>query len=159
VDVHSKLGEWTRFDLYFPAEEEYSAPAPKPVEHTQVKPNEVTLLLVDDEDYVLNVLGDILEFLGYHVVKKNSGKEALKYYQDHQQAINYVIIDMKMPDWDGKTTLKELRKVNPNVKAILTSGIDEGPIDHSNLNGVLGFLRKPYSINQVSKSMEEILSK
>ncbi len=159
VDVHSKMGEWTRFDLYFPAEGEYSAPAPKPVEHEQVKPNELTLLLVDDEDYVLNVLGDILEFLGYHVVKKNSGREALKYYLNHQQNINYVIIDMKMPDWDGKTTLEELRKVNPNIKVILTSGIDEGPIDHSNLHGVLGFLRKPYSINQVSKSMEEILSR
>ncbi len=159
VDVHSKPGEWTRFDLYFPAEQEEIPLVSVSKKHQQIRPSDLTILLVDDENYVLNVLGDILEFLGYQVVKKNSGKEALQYYREHQNEINYVIIDMKMPEWDGKTTLRELQKVNPNIKAILTSGIDEGPIEDINLTGVKGFLRKPYSINQVSKSMEEILSR
>ena len=64
-----------------------------------------------------------------------------------------------MPGLDGRTTSRELRKINPKLNIIYTSGFDDEPISKENLKGVVGFLKKPYSIGQVSKSLGEIISK
>ena len=63
-----------------------------------------------------------------------------------------------MPQMDGRKTSAALRKINPDLKIIFTSGFDDQPITEENLAGVVGFLKKPYSINQVSKSLKEMLA-
>jgi DNA-binding NtrC family response regulator len=118
----------------------------------------MTILVIDDEDYVLNILADTLEYLGYDVVKFNSGKTAIDYVKTSNNKLHFAIIDLKMPDIDGRDTSMALRKIKPDLKIIFTSGFDDHPITEENMIGVVGFLKKPYTINQVKKSLKEILS-
>ncbi len=158
IEVDSVVNEGTRFDLYFPVDQEASEKVKQQERQSQVQPKDINLLIVDDEDYVLNILSDILEFLGYGVTKKGSGEEAVQLYKNGNQQFDYVILDLKMPKMDGRITSRELRKLNPKVKIIFTSGFDDQPLDDDDLAGVVGFLKKPYSINQIAKSLEEIFT-
>jgi len=60
---------------------------------------------------------------------------------------------------DGRMVSSELRKIKPDLKIIFTSGFDDHPVTDENLTGVVGFLKKPYSIKQVSRSLEEMIKK
>ncbi|MEJ2637116.1 MAG: ATP-binding protein, partial [Calditrichia bacterium] len=158
IEVDSKPNEGTRFDLYIPVNEEIPQEAkrgPQP----KVSPQNLQILIIDDEDYVLNILGDILDFLGYQIIKFNNGFDAVEYYERNSKAIDYIILDLKMPRMDGRMTSSELKKINPNANIIFTSGFDEHPTSDEHISGMVGFLKKPYSINQVAKSLEEILNK
>ncbi len=158
IEVDSRLNEGTRFDIFFPVDKSVAEKA-KFEEIQEIVSRDLTLLIVDDEDYVLNILGDILEFLGYTVIKQHSGQEAVTYYASHKDEIDYVIVDLKMPKMDGRATCAELRKIDPSTKIIFTSGFDDQPFDEESLAGVVGFLKKPYSINVVAKLLEEIFSR
>jgi two-component system cell cycle sensor histidine kinase/response regulator CckA len=157
IEVDSEVNKGTRFDLYFPVPDD--APTVEKPEAPEVKPQHLHILIVDDEDYVLNILGDILEFLGYQVTKFSNGHEAILYYQNNHDDVDYVIVDLKMPKLDGRATCAGLRKINPEVKIVFTSGFDDSPMSDEDSNGVIGFLKKPYSINLVSKTLKEMLVK
>jgi len=158
IDVSSKLNQGTQFEIYIPADVKPQKTF-EDKKDAEITPNNLHLLIVDDEDYVLNILGDILEFLGYKVTKVGSGREAVAFFKKYHSEIDYVIVDLKMPKMDGRVTSAVLRKIDPNVKRIYTSGFDDSPISEEDMKGVKGFLKKPYSINQVSKSLGEILAK
>jgi len=155
IDVSSEVNKGTKFDLYFPIDyrddEIESGEKIFPKDKQNLK-----LIIVDDEDYVLNILADTLEYLGYDVVKFNSGQSTLKYFKKYSSQINYAIIDLKMPEMDGRIVARELSQINPNVKIIFTSGYDDHPFPEEKIPGVIGFLKKPYSIKQVSRSLKEI---
>ena len=158
IEVSSKVDEGTRFDIYLPIDQRFKREeGEEPLEVQESKNKK--LLVIDDEDYVLNILADTLEFLGYEVSKFNQGRAAIEYLRQNNENIEYAIIDLKMPNLDGRTTSFELRKINPNLKIIFTSGFDDQPITEEDMIGVIGFLKKPYSIKQVSKSLTEILEK
>ncbi len=158
IEVKSELGKGTRFDIYFPAIEEKTEEKLERVEQ-QTSEKQLTFLIVDDEEYVLNILGDILDFLGYRPIKVSSGSEALSYFKEHWQEIDYVIVDLKMPKMDGRATFRALKEINPDAKIIFTSGFDDSPMSEEEISGSLGLLKKPYSINQVAKSLESFFSK
>lgn len=158
IEVDSIPESGTKFEIYLPGEKGAVSPKngnPK----KKVEPKDLHLLIVDDEDYVLNILGDILEFLGYRVTKKSSSLEAIEYYEQNKDDLDYIVVDLKMPKMDGRATSSALKKINPNVKVIYTSGFDDSPMSKEDLNGVVGFLKKPYSINQVSKVIEGLMGK
>ncbi len=158
IEVSSKTNDGTCFDIYLPIDQRFKREEGElPLEVHQSKNKK--LLVIDDEDYVLNILADTLEFLGYEVAKFNKGKSAIDYLNEIDENIDYAIIDLKMPELDGRATSYELRKINPNLKIIFTSGFDDQPITEQDMNGVIGFLKKPYSIKQVSRSLTEILEK
>jgi len=158
IEVKSKLNEGTQFDLYFPCEA-LASRVEEPEKVTDFETGNLKILIIDDEDYVLNILGDILEFLGHQVVKFNNGREALEYFRENHSEFEYVIVDLKMPNIDGRMTSSEMRKIKPDIKIIFTSGFDDSPLTDEDMSGVVGFLKKPYSINQVSKSLREIFAK
>ena len=64
-----------------------------------------------------------------------------------------------MPKMDGRATFKELKKINPDLKVIFTSGFDDTPMNGTEIDGCLGLLKKPYSINKVAKSLESFFVK
>ena len=157
IEVQSEIDKGTRFDIYFPVD----ATVQETVEHEEIERQEagnIKIMIIDDEEYVLSILADILEFLGYQIVKFSSGEAALEHFKNNNDSIDFAIIDLKMPQMDGRKTSAALRKINPDLKIIFTSGFDDQPITEENLAGVVGFLKKPYSINQVSKSLKEMLA-
>lgn len=156
IDVSNRNESGTRFDIYLPVEPTNNNEQDDNTIEIHENKN-IRLLLIDDEDYVLNILSDTLEYLGYDIVKFNNGRSAIQYLHSNKTNIDYAIVDIKMPDLDGRLTSQELRKINPNLKIIFTSGFDDQPINDENIAGVVGFLRKPYSIRQVSRSLKEIM--
>ena len=158
IEVFSEIDEGTRFDLFFPADKSFSRAA-RVAEMQKIEPQNLQILVIDDEDYVLNILGDILEFLGYRVIKKGSGQEAVSFYENHKNEIDFAIIDLKMPKMDGRATSAALKTINPAIKIVFTSGFDDSPMTDEDITGVVGFLKKPYSISQVSKSLKSIFQK
>lgn len=155
IDLKTKVGEGTRFDLYFPPSKD--APPhrmPKPILGPEEK---LKILLVDDEEYVLNILGDILEYLGYEPVRFMDGESAVKYFEKNYSEVHYAIVDVKMPKLDGIKTVKKLREVNPELPVIFTSGFEDGMLDKKDMQGIIGFLRKPYSVNTIARDISKLL--
>ncbi len=158
IEVTSRSNVGTSFDIYLPVDAGLKSPELVETQES-VNPKNFRILIIDDEEYVLNILGDILEFLGYQTIKKGSGSEGIEYYKEHGDDIDYLIIDIKMPKMDGRATFKELKRLDPDLKVIFTSGFDDTPMNGTEIDGCLGLLKKPYSINKVAKSLESFFVK
>jgi len=105
----------------------------------------VSVLVIDDDDAVREAIGDVLESLGIQVHQAADGQSGITLYYKHQGDIQLVILDLTMKGWDGAQTLHELRKFDPGVQVIVSSGHSEGQIiDRLKNVHVAGFLRKPY---------------
>jgi len=121
--------------------------------------NDKTVLLIDDEQFMIEVCELMLLRLGHKVFKANSGPEALSIFEGYKNQIDLVISDMFMPEMDGQELVGELRKIDYQVKVLLSSGgltdLDEKEIVNRGFNG---FIQKPYSMEALSEKMAEILN-
>jgi two-component system cell cycle sensor histidine kinase/response regulator CckA len=116
------------------------------------------ILVVDDEDSVRNVVCMSLEHVGYEVVAASSGQEALDEYKSANYDYDLLIIDMLMPGLSGEETFEELKALNPNVKALFISGYtSEASVENVLSSGGLGFLQKPFTIEQLTKKVVECM--
>ncbi|MBV7327332.1 response regulator [Chloroflexi bacterium TSY] len=124
------------------------------------KPSKTTVLVIDDNTLILESTTDLLEFLGLRILTATNGKEGLELYQKHQAEIGLVLLDIEMPVMDGPTTYNHLRRVNPDVKVIFSSGIDK----NNSLQKCLSqettpfFLSKPYELLEFTSVIEGALS-
>jgi len=114
-----------------------------------------TILMADDDEIVLNVGKLMLERMGFNVLTAKDGPEAIKVYKNNKDDIDLVISDTVMPG-DGEHLLKEIRKINPDEKILITSG------DVSKKPGILklkveGFIQKPYSLDDLSEIISKVL--
>jgi CheY-like chemotaxis protein len=118
-----------------------------------------TILLIDDEEMVLDVGTQLLSRLGYSVLTATSGTEAIDIYQVHKDQVQLIILDLCMPDMDGKQTYLYLKGLNPCIKVLLTTGLSmEGPTKDILAYGCNGFIQKPYRMSELSTKVSEILS-
>ena len=116
------------------------------------------VLLVDDEDVIRSVCGDILEELGYEVITAEDGEDAITKYRSYSDKIDLVILDMMMPKLNGRQTFQTLRGINPEIKVLISSGYN----DDQELADILqknntGTLQKPYKITDLSSKINELL--
>ncbi len=117
-----------------------------------------TILLVDDEDMIWDVLSDMLQDLGYQVLLAGDGQEAVEIYRSNPQAIDLVILDMLMPNMGGRETFFMLKELDPKVRVLASSGyVSQEEIQDVMDSGAAGFLRKPYHISDLAKKIKEIL--
>jgi len=156
IDVDSKKGHGTTFSIYLPASEK---PAHKAVKRAdQVLKGTETVLLVDDEEEIRQVGKDLLEAMGYQVLLATDGKEAVKLYKKHRDDIEIVLLDMVMPNMGGGETYDTMKKINPEIKALLFSGYSiTGKATEILERGCNGFLQKPFTMKALSGKIREIL--
>ena len=121
ITCQSEPGKGTTFRVYFPVIEESPA-VRKPDPVAETVPGTEKILLVDDEEYVRDLGKRILEHAGYTVITAANGKEALEIYAREQSNIALVVLDLIMPQMEGKKCLEELLKINPHVKVIVSTG-------------------------------------
>jgi PAS domain S-box-containing protein len=156
INVRSELGKGTTFLIYLPSSE-------GKVEEEARKSEEVlmgseTILLVDDEDYVLDVGEKILKMLGYKVLIADSGEKAIEAYKANQDQISLVILDLIMPRKGGEETFDALKEIHSEVRALLSSGYSmNGQTREIMKKGCKGFIQKPFSIKELSQKLREIL--
>ena len=129
-----------------------------PAEDDKLVMGNESVLLVDDEERILTVGREICKALGYSVITVDSGKEALKIYKKKKNKINIVILDMIMPEMNGLETFLELKKLNANIKVLLSTGysIDEKAQEMLR-QGCKGYILKPYSVIDFSHKLREVL--
>jgi PAS domain S-box-containing protein len=156
IDFHSKVGVGTTFFIYLPsAEVPLVAPA---LEHERTTGGQETIFIVDDEDMIRSLVKDILSAKGYKVMAAPDGATAAVIYQEHWRSIDLVILDMIMPGMGGRETMEKLKEINPNVRAILSTGYsaDDRARDLMVL-GVKVFLQKPYRTEELSIAVRKVL--
>ena len=157
IDVWSSPGMGSSFSIILPLKE----PAEDmdiPAEDEKLVMGNESVLLVDDEERILTVGREICKALGYSVITADSGKEALKIYKKKRRSINLVILDMIMPEMNGLETFLELKRMNPDIKVLLSTGysIDEKAQEMLR-QGCKGYILKPYSVIDFSHKIREVL--
>ena len=121
--------------------------------------NSKTVLIIDDEVILTKICGMMLKLLGHKVFKANSGSEGLNIFKAYKNRIDLVICDMNMPEMDGQEVVDKLRKIDHNVKTLLSSGGLSDSEEKEVINrGFNGFIRKPYNTKTSSEKMAEILN-
>ncbi len=160
VDVESTVGSGTTFHLYLPVPKESIPTLEAGKEEGLVHGGTETLLIVEDEDLMLDMVQLLLESHGYTVLTAKNGMEAVDIYNQHAHEIALVISDMGLPKLSGEAEFKKLKEINPAVKMILASGYFEPDVKAKlESAGVLGFLQKPYIIEEVLAKIRKVLEK
>lgn len=107
---------------------------------------EGTVLIVDDESFIREMVVFILETRGIRSISASTGEEALEIYNEHRNEIDAVLLDLTMPGMSGEETFRRLRAIDPDANIVLSSGYAEIEI-HAKfpaLRSVSGFIQKPY---------------
>lgn len=158
IFVYSEPDVGTTLKIYFPAVEEEAVALPLS-ENKANQRGEETILLVDDEISILNVVADTLEPLGYEVLRASSGEEALERYLDTDLRIDLLLTDVVMKGIDGKRLADTMLKRHPGMKVMFMSGYSENFIESQGLaEPGLYFLQKPVRPTFLSNKVREILS-
>jgi len=163
ITVDSQVGRGTTFSIYLPAARILQIPKEK--EKLRVissgklpEKGSGTILVVDDEEYILNADRAMLNELGYEVLLANGGKEALRVFDENKDRIDLLILDLIMPDMSGEIVYDRIKSLRPDVRVILSSGYSiEGQAESILKKGCDGFIQKPYNLNQLAQKIKEIL--
>ena len=166
IYVDSALGRGTTFRIFLPrhvpgAEEAEEAKAEAPArKETADLTGEGTILLVEDEDPVRAVNARALSARGYTVIEAASGVEALEAMAARDAPVDLVVSDVVMPEMDGPTLLRELRKSHPDLKVIFVSGYAEDAFRKNLPEGEdFNFLAKPFSLKQLVEMVKKTLGR
>ena len=117
-----------------------------------------TILLVDDEALIIHVGRSILERLGYQVFSDGSGEDALKTLSRMKDKVDLVILDLIMPGLDGGKTFDRIRKIDPTMRVLLSSGYAlDGQAEAVLRKGCNGFIQKPFTVQEISNKIRAIL--
>jgi two-component system, cell cycle sensor histidine kinase and response regulator CckA len=159
VNVESTLDRGTTFFLYFPVPQESSAALESHEQAVeQISGGNETLLLVEDETLLLDMVQILLESNGYTVFTAKDGEEAVQVYQQHAYEIALVISDMGLPKLTGVSEFEKMKEINPTVKIIFASGFFEPDMKAALESvGAKGFLQKPYVIDELLSKIRKAL--
>jgi signal transduction histidine kinase len=156
--VHSELGKGSTFELSIPASAHQPGSLTEPSLSNREFVGHGTVLVVDDDDGVRTVARNMLELSGFAVLTANDGQEAVTTYRLHQHEIRAVLLDMMMPHLDGEGTLLELRRINPDVKVVLSSGYSERQITNQYTDiEPKQFVKKPYRYVDLISAFRHLL--
>ena len=117
-----------------------------------------TILLVDDEPDLRNIVSRQLVGANYMVIKASNGNEALKLYGQHQEQISLIILDRLMPEMDGRRCLEDLLVMAPNVRVLIATGqTTPDMVGELEQAGAKGFIRKPFETSQLLEEIRKII--
>ena len=158
MQVESEVGKGTSFRLIFPRSESHSVVREQGEGRTQEVPLEGTVLVIDDEADVREVVVDILREAGLRTLVAPNGEAGLEVYRSRHEEIAIVLLDLSMPGLGGRETFRRLKELDPNVRVIMSSGFSESEatIELKNL-GLAGFIQKPYRWNRLTDLLREVL--
>ena len=158
IRLRSAPGEGTTFRILFPAVLDSADVGPPRVTATQWR-GQGTVLVVEDEEGVREVVRRMLERLGFQVITAEDGIAALERLQAHQGAIAAVLLDLSMPRMTGQEALHEIRRLRPDVPVVLMSGYTEQEVASKLLDsvgGATGFLQKPFLPEDLTSVLREV---
>jgi two-component system cell cycle sensor histidine kinase/response regulator CckA len=160
IRIRSKEGSGTSFEIVFPIIDPVeSSVAHHPQREHLVEGTNQTILVIDDEPFVLEVIKDVLNDSDFNVIGSLNPLEGIELYKRNQAAISVVILDYSMPNMDGKAAFAELLKINKDVKVLLCSGYSEDEME--SLFGDVrprGFIQKPYQPSALLARVSQLIA-
>ena len=158
ITVYSEVGHGTAFHIYLPASKKEMEADKKPV--SGIPEGNETVLLVDDEQTIVEVMEKALLLTGYKVLVARGGEEAIEVFKKNHDRIDVVILDMIMPGMGGGKVFDSLRAIHPAVKVILSSGYSiDGEASQILARGCSGFIQKPFGIKELSQKIREVMER
>ncbi len=164
IFCESEVGKGTKFRIYLPrhhkepGKEDEAAKLGDPKPKKQDLTGKGTVLLVEDEDAVRAFASRALASRGYHVLEADSGETALRIYEENRDSIDLVLSDVVMPEMDGPTLLRELRRRGSKTRIVFISGYAEDAFE-KNLEGQtdFAFLPKPFTLKQLAEAAKKAM--
>jgi PAS domain S-box-containing protein len=157
INAYSEPGQGTTFKIYLPPYHSHEEPAVERKVGTVLSGNE-TLLLVEDEPSILNMIKSMLEMQGYTVLASTKPLEAIRLARENPESIDLLLTDVVMPEMNGRELTKQLHDFYPQMKTLYMSGYTANVIAHHGVldNGV-NFIHKPFSRSELSHKIREAL--
>jgi CheY-like chemotaxis protein len=157
VWVYSEPDRGATFKIYLPRVDAAPEPlAPKPVPVSLL--GSETILVVEDEEGVRNLVRKVLETRGYVVIAAEGGEEALTLANAHDGVIHLLLTDVVMPGMSGRDLAKYLAPVRPETKVLYLSGYtDDAIVQHGVLEPGIAFLQKPFTPRALVRKLREVL--
>jgi CheY-like chemotaxis protein len=161
ITAESEMGVGTVFHIYLPASEKEVFKV-EGIIGEMLYSGTGKILLMDDERSVIDTAGKMLIEIGYKVEIAKNGREAIELYKQAQKAggpFDAVVLDLTIPgDMGGQETIQRLLEINPDVKAIVSSGYANNPLMAEYKSyGFKGVVAKPYEINELSRVLYKII--
>ena len=156
INVYSEAGEGSTFKIYLPL-------SGKPevlecVSEAEMAGGHEAILVIDDEEAIRQVAADILGSYGYRVRLAADGRRALPSIRKQAPRIDMVILDMVMPRQGGRETFLKLKKIDPAVRVLFSTGYSQNEkVNEIMALGVSGFIQKPYQVRDLLAKVREIL--
>ena len=158
--VYSEQGKGTTFKLYFPRVLEDVSESSGGDPPSARRSGGETILVVEDEQAVRELTVRILEQLGYTILTASSGAEAIEISQAHAGHIDLLLTDVVMPNMSGRQLADRIQAARPKTKAMFLSGYTENTVVHHGvLDAGVDFLPKPFSRENLSRKLREVLAK
>ena len=162
IYVESEIGKGTSFHIYLPASLEYKKKKKQKEEKEKISKSSGKVLIMDDKSFIRKSAERALNLYGFDVSGAEDGEEALSLYKkamDEGKPYDVVILDLTIPGaMGGLRALKELRKIDPKVKAIVSSGYSDDPVmsDHKKF-GFKSIIKKPYEYHELSDTVKKLI--
>lgn len=156
IDLESEPGHGTVFRILLPLGRT-DAPQVTPAAG-QRRTGTGHILLVDDEEILRNFARVALTRLGYQVTVCADGVEAVDYFEAHHETVDLVILDLIMNRMGGEEAFRRMRAIDPGVRVLISSGFSrENVVSELEAEGALGFLGKPYKLNEMSRVVASVI--
>lgn len=159
IMVYSEIGHGTTFKIYLPCVDEDVQKIKWRGDDKENYSGTETVLLVEDEEIVRNLVREVLTDNGYHVLEADSGNAALSICETYLLPIHLLLTDVIMPGISGPTLKDQIVKLHPNIKVLFMSGYTDDSITASGvLDSETAFIEKPFSPDALVRKMREILT-
>jgi len=161
LQLSSKPGRGTIIKVYLPVQIGDFTGA-ESLQHIASEPwqGSGTVLLVEDEELIILLANAMLKELGFKVIEASNGKEALEKYQKNADVITLVVTDIGMPVMDGYELFRELKKLNPPLPIIISSGFgDEVVTSRIPREDIAGMVSKPYRFDQLRDVLKGVVER
>jgi len=156
IAVHTRLGAGTKFEVFLPRVDEAVSDAPSAANVSLSRGGTETILVVEDEAALRNVVTRILERLGYTVVSAANGEQALKAMARHAGPIHLIVSDVRMPKMAGPELARRIRKINPDARVMFMSGFEGGDLA-SPETAKAQVLKKPFTTETLAAAVRGAL--
>jgi CheY-like chemotaxis protein len=160
--VESEEGKGAKFTVYLPARRELLGKE-LPVQE-ELPPGHGKVLLMDDQEFILEITGEILIALGYQVETAEDGQKAIELYRRAKKRgkpFDVIIMDLTIPGgMGGKEALRKIKALDPEVTAIVSSGYSNDPVMSKPEDfGFMGVVSKPYTVRELQAEIHRVLHK
>ena len=157
LTVTSEPGQGTCFRVLLPVTGDVAEPGPDLVQPVEAWKGSGMVLVVDDEDTVRSVTTRLLDFLGFQTVTATNGREAVDMFPT-LGALRFVFLDLTMPHMDGQETLRELRKLQPDLRVLIMSGFSAQDVaSRFAKDPFVDFIQKPFNLTQTREKIRRLL--